>query len=63
MSRPNMDLLEPDAVQRIKERQQAGDFIPNEEGTACMLHSLAISMKRIADVMERVKNMAEQDLP
>lgn len=52
MGRAKTNRLEPEAHERFEEMADKYGYIEEGQGQSMMLHSIAISLKRIADVME-----------
>lgn len=59
----NLDQLEPAAAERMRERVAGGYGVREEEGQSMMTHSLAVSMKRCADALERIAAALEKSEP
>lgn len=50
----DLDHIEPDAARRMRTRMESEGYITEEAGQSMMTHSLAISMKRIADSLDQL---------
>ncbi|ESW92963.1 hypothetical protein NKL07_22115 [Mesorhizobium sp. C280B] len=46
--------LEPEVHERFEELLARNSHIPEEQGRSMMWHSIAISLKRIADAIEKI---------
>lgn len=61
MATANLNLIEPDARRRMEEFMSDGRGMSEEKGQSMMTHSIAISLKRLADAAETLLLWANEE--